>query len=103
MGSRAPRAWTVYAAAMTVVAGAFFLCPATVLLPGVWRVGVGWSAAAAVVIGVRLHRPPAGLAWYLFATGVFLNSSGIGVEASLTRDKRILNPPSVVDFLYLSL
>lgn len=88
---------------MTVVIGAFFLCPDSGLLPVVWQVAVGWSAAAAVVVGVRLHRPPAALAWYLFAAGVFLNSSGIGVEAYLTRDGRILMPPSVVDFLYLSL
>jgi len=32
-----------------------------------------------------------------------LNSSGIGVEAFLTRNGRSLDPPSVVDAFYLSL
>jgi diguanylate cyclase len=100
MGSRA---WKLYSATMAVVIGAFFLCPDTGLLPVVWQVGIGWSAAAAVVAGVRLHRPQAALAWYLFAAGVFLNSSGIGVEAYLNRGGRDLTPPSIVDFLYLSI
>ncbi len=88
---------------MTVVVAAFFLYPQSGWLPVVWQVAVGWSGAAAVVVGIRLHRPPAAAAWYLFAAGVFLNSTGIGVEAFLTRGGRIVDPPSLVDVLYLSL
>jgi diguanylate cyclase (GGDEF)-like protein len=97
------RAWKVYGAAMTLIVGAFFLSPEGGSIPVVWSVAVGWSGAAAVLVGIRLHRPPAAAAWYLFAVGVFLNSSGIGVEAFLTRKGRTLDPPSVVDAFYLSL
>jgi len=97
------RAWKVYGAAMTLIVGAFFLSPESGSIPIVWSVAVGWSGAAAVLVGIRLHRPPAAAAWYLFAVGVFLNSSGIGVEGFLTRNGRSLDPPSVVDAFYLSL
>lgn len=97
------RAWKLYAAAMTLIVGAFFLSPQDGSIPVVWSVAVGWSGAAAVLVGIRLHRPPAAAAWYLFAAGVFLNSSGIGVEAFLSRNGRSLDPPSVVDAFYLSL
>jgi len=88
---------------MAVAVGAFFFAPQDGVVPVVWQVAVGWSGAAAVLAGIRLHRPPAAGAWYLFAAGVFLNSSGIGVEAFLTRGGRTVDPPSVVDAFYLGL
>ncbi len=88
---------------MTLAVGAFFLMPDSSGLAVCWQVAVGWSATAAVVVGVRVNRPRARLAWYLFAVGVFLNSSGIGLEAYLSRGGRNLPSPSVVDVLYLSL
>jgi diguanylate cyclase len=88
---------------MTLAVGAFFLMPDLSGLSACWQVGVGWSAAVAIVVGVRVNRPQAHLAWYLFAVGVFLNSSGIGLEAYLTRGGRSVPSPSVVDVFYLSL
>jgi diguanylate cyclase len=88
---------------MALAVGVFFLMPDSSGLSVCWQMAVGWSGAAAIVIGVRVNRPQASLAWYLFAAGVFLNSSGIGLEAYLSRDGRLLPSPSVVDVLYLSL
>ncbi len=88
---------------MALAVGGFFLLPDSSGLSVCWQVAIGWSGAAAIVVGVRVNRPQAGLAWYLFAVGVFLNSSGIALEAFLTRGGRELPPPSVVDVLYLSL
>jgi hypothetical protein len=96
-------AWRLYAVTMAVAVVAFALCPPTGIVPVVWQVAIGWAGAAAVVVGVRMHRPGTPAAWYLFATGVLLNSTGIAVEAYLTRGGRELGSPSVVDAFYLGL
>jgi diguanylate cyclase len=88
---------------MLVVVGAYFFCPGSGLAPTVWQVAVGWAGAGAIVVATRRYQPPAALAWYLFALGAFLNSSGIAVEAYLTRGGRVMDPPSVIDAFYLSL
>lgn len=97
------RPWTNYAAAAAAAVGVFFVLPQDGWLATIWQVGVGWASAAAIVVGVRLHRPPAGSAWYLFATGIFLNAGGILVEAVLTARGWVLEPPSPPDFFYLAL
>jgi diguanylate cyclase (GGDEF)-like protein len=97
------RAWQTYGAAMALAVSAFFLMPDSSGLSVCWQVAVGWSGSAAIVAGIRVNRPQARVAWYLFAVGVFLNSSGIGLEAFMSRDERDLPSPSAVDVLYLSL
>jgi len=37
---------------------------------------VGLSSTAAILLGIRLHKPESRLAWYLFALGQFLFVSG---------------------------
>jgi diguanylate cyclase (GGDEF)-like protein len=96
-------AWKVYASAMAVAIGAYYFCPTDGLTPTIWQIAVGWCGAAAVVVGVRLHKPPAATACYLFAAGVFLNSSGIAVETFLARGGQVVPEPSLADVCYLSL
>jgi signal transduction histidine kinase len=70
-----PGAWRRYLAAGAVVALAYYLVPATGLVPrwaakiGLYN-GLGLSAVAAILVGVRRHRPERPLTWYLFATGL---------------------------------
>jgi diguanylate cyclase (GGDEF)-like protein len=68
-----------------------------------WQVGVGWAAAAAVVLGMRWHRPDGALVWYLFAAGVFLNASGILAEAIGERVFHQEGYPTIADPLWLCL
>ena len=97
-------AWGTHAATSAVAVGAFVALPQDGgWLNTAWQVAIGWLSALALVIGVRRHRPPAPIAWYLFGAGIFLNSSGIGVEAVLTARGWVLEPPSVLDVCYLGL
>ncbi|HZC69327.1 MAG TPA: GGDEF domain-containing protein [Jatrophihabitans sp.] len=80
-----------------------FVLPESGWLFTLWQVGIGWASAALVVAGARIYRPPARAAWYLFAAGVFLNSSGILVEALLISRGWVLDPPALPDAFYLSL
>jgi diguanylate cyclase (GGDEF)-like protein len=68
-----------------------------------WQVGIGWAAAAAVVVGMRWHRPDGALVWYLFAAGVFLNASGILAEAIGSRVLHQEGYPTIADPLWLCL
>ena len=98
------RPWRLHAATSAIAVAAYFVLPTDRgWFPTAWQVAIGWGSAAAVVVGVRRHRPPAAAAWYLFAAGIFLNSSGIGLEAVLTARGWALDPPSVVDACYLAL
>jgi signal transduction histidine kinase len=73
--SASPRAWWIYLAVGAVVALAYYLVPATGLVPrwaakiGLYN-GLGLSAVAAILVGVRRHRPERPLTWYLFAVGL---------------------------------
>jgi len=97
------RPWKAYLVAISLAVGAYFFSLDGSWMQPVWQVAIGWTGAAAVVVGVRRHRPPGAAAWYLFAVGVFLNSSGIAVEAVLTRVLHVPLPPSLADVFYLSL
>jgi uncharacterized membrane protein YhhN len=66
-------AWWLYLVLMVPVSAAY--------LAGPLRVGpvfnaIGFSGVVAVVVGVRLHRPAARLAWYLIALGLALFVAG---------------------------
>jgi diguanylate cyclase (GGDEF)-like protein len=66
-------------------------------------VGTGYLAVAAIVLGLRRHRPAGRLAWWVFAGGLFLNVSGQVVEAVAGRVLHIETFPSVADVCYLGL
>jgi diguanylate cyclase (GGDEF)-like protein len=97
------RAFTAYAIAMPVLIGAYLVTPDGHWIRPFWQVGVGWLAAACAVVGVRRHRPTAAAAWLLFAAGVFLNASGIGVEKLLTEVFHQDRYPSLADAFWLCL
>src|SRR4051812_39417721 len=63
----------------------YLLVPDGGTLQLVWQVACGWCAAGMIVAGIRRRRPPMSATWWLFAFGVFGNSSGILVEWILTR------------------
>jgi HPt (histidine-containing phosphotransfer) domain-containing protein len=69
----------------------------------VWQLAIGWSATGCALAGIRKHRPPGAAAWYLFAGGVFLNSSGILVAAIDARFFGHNESPMVGDAFWLSL
>ncbi|WP_432994492.1 diguanylate cyclase [Dactylosporangium sp. CA-233914] len=92
-----------YLAAAVVVLLGFLAVPDGSLAQALWQVGAGWLGAAALVVGVRRHRPAAPAAWWLIAAGVAGNASGIGVETILTRSQAEPGFPSWADAAYLSL
>jgi diguanylate cyclase (GGDEF)-like protein/PAS domain S-box-containing protein len=64
---------------------------------------IGLSSAVAIVIGVRVHKPKARIAWYLFVAGQLLFVMGdafyYGYNALFHKDVPF---PSPADFLYLA-
>ncbi|WP_426502164.1 diguanylate cyclase [Dactylosporangium sp. McL0621] len=67
------------------------------------QVACGWLGAAAIVAGVRRHRPAVPAACWLIAAGVAGNAAGIGVETILTRTMADPGFPSWAEAAYLSL
>jgi hypothetical protein len=63
---------------------------------------VGWAGAIFVVVGLRRQRPPDAAAWYVLAAGVFLNATGLVVEALLEKWHMPTNP-SVADLFFLAI
>jgi signal transduction histidine kinase len=105
--SAAPRAWLAYLAAGAVVALAYYLVPATGLVPrwaakiGLYN-GLGLSAVAAILVGVRRYRPERPLTWYLFAVGLL---SYVTADVIFYTYQDILHMevfPSVADLFYLA-
>jgi signal transduction histidine kinase len=105
--SASPRAWWIYLAVGAVVALAYYLVPATGLVPrwaakiGLYN-GLGLSAVAAILVGVRRHRPERPLTWYLFAVGLL---SYVTADIIFYTYQDILHIevfPSVADVFYLA-
>jgi signal transduction histidine kinase/DNA-binding response OmpR family regulator len=88
---------------MGAAVGAFFFAPPDTWTHDLWQVGLGWTAAAIVVMATRDRRPTPTAAWYLFAAGVFLNATGILVASILARVFGISTAPTLADILWLGL
>jgi hypothetical protein len=94
------RAYLIFGVALTVV---YYLVPPDLAKLAVWPV-IGFSSAAAILIGIRRNRPDRPLAWYLFAAGQVLFVLGDTLYAMRIR----LQPdatsifPSFVDIFYLA-
>jgi signal transduction histidine kinase len=101
------RAWWAYLACGVVVALAYYLIPATALVPrwaakiGLYN-GLGLSAVIAIVVGLVRHRPERPLIWYLFAVGLL---SYVTADIIFYTYQDILHQevfPSAADVFYLA-
>jgi signal transduction histidine kinase len=96
------RAWWIYLLVMTPIVGLYLFGPALVNVGPVFN-AIGISAVAAILAGVRLHRPKAKLAWYLIAFGMALFITGDVLAYNFERFfGRPLPFPSVADPVYLA-
>ena len=83
--------------------GAFLFIPQVSWAQPVLQVGVGYTAASVMVLGIRRNRVCFPLPWYLFAGGLFTHSTGILVEAVLTRTLNNQASPSLADAFWIAL
>ncbi len=96
------RAWWGYLAVMTPVAVVYLTGPGALGSGFVFN-AIGLGAAAALVGGVRLHRPSAKAPWYLFAIGQFVFVMGDVLAYNYERLFGSKIPfPSVADPFYLA-
>ena len=95
------RAWWLFLLVVAPVAGLYLVGPAVFNAGPVFN-AIGLSAVAAILVGIRLHRPSVPWAWYLFAAGVALFVGGDVLAYNYQRFfGRTLPFPSVADALYL--
>jgi signal transduction histidine kinase len=99
----AGRLFQAFLVAHIVAVLAFFFVPHESLAHSVWQVATGWSAATFVVVSMRRRRPTGAGTWYLFALGVFLNSTGILVAEVLARVYHVSGDPTLADPFYLGI
>jgi diguanylate cyclase (GGDEF)-like protein len=67
--SRHPRLWVAYLAAGSVALALYYLLPDGPATTLIYQI-IGLSAAAALVLGARLHHPARRLPWYLMGLGM---------------------------------
>jgi diguanylate cyclase (GGDEF)-like protein/PAS domain S-box-containing protein len=100
------RAWLAYlAGGGLLAAGYFFLHALTPLPTAAVRVVVytlvGLSAVAAILIGVRRHRPASPLVWYLLAAGRLCYVVADVLFFTLQHVLHVNHVPTVADAFYL--
>jgi signal transduction histidine kinase len=95
--------WVAYLVAGLIATGTYFLLPWNTIGQGFVYDGIGVSAAVAVVVGTRLHRPAQRLPWYFFAVGLLAFAVGDTIF-NLYDKVWHRNPPvpSAADVFYLS-
>lgn len=69
-----------YAIISVAIFVAYFFLPDIPVLLTCWQLAVGWSVAAIIVAAVRINKLQAAMGWYFCAAGIFLNTTGIGVD-----------------------
>jgi diguanylate cyclase (GGDEF)-like protein/PAS domain S-box-containing protein len=74
-GSAREKAWLWYLLATSALTG-LYLFAAPLAGNGPLINALGLSGVVAIVVGIRMHRPTARMAWWLFAAGQFLYFSG---------------------------
>jgi diguanylate cyclase len=93
--------WLVYLLVGILATGGYFLLPSA-SMQNIFYNLIGFSAVAAIVVGVRVHRPVRPLPWYVLAFGLLILVVGeliwtyyenvLGIEAPF---------PSIADAFYL--
>lgn len=86
-----------------IAMGAFLFVPGDSWAEPVIQVGLGWTAAVTMVLGVRRSRVEHPLPWYLIAAGVFAHATGIVVEAVQTKVMHSTAFPTLADVFWLAL
>ena len=95
-------AWRLYLASAIPLTIAYLWLPVEPAKLIVWPI-IGWSSVIAIVVGVRCHRPPAPLAWYLLASGVatFILGDNLYTFRTIIQHAETVFP-SYVDVVYLA-
>jgi len=87
----------------TLACVGYFFVPADTWAQTGLAVAIGYLGAAGAVAGVRRWRPACSAAWYWFAAGVFLNSTGQLVEVWIERVLHAYPFPSPANYVYYAL
>lgn len=95
--------WKLYLAVSLAVMGAFLFVPSDSWAQPVIQVGLGWTAAVAMVVGVRRPGVEFRWPWYLIAAGVFAHATGIVIDAVMTKVMHSTAFPSLADVFWLAL
>ena len=93
----------LYAGLAVLACGAYFFVPADTWAQTGLAVAIGYLGVAAIIVGVRRHRPIGAGAWYWFAAGLFLNASGQFVEAFIIRVLHDEEWPNASVYVYFGL
>jgi diguanylate cyclase (GGDEF)-like protein/PAS domain S-box-containing protein len=104
VGTRdAPALWKWYLLAGCLLSAVYPLVPPAPAKLVVWP-AIGWSAVAAIVVGVRRHRPDGQIAWYLLALGIATFIVGDDLYSFRNFVQHDDVPfPSYVDVVYLAM
>jgi signal transduction histidine kinase len=96
------RAWWLFLVVMAPIVGLYLFGPEAFNQGPVFN-GIGLSAVAAILVGVRLHRPTDRRPWFLFAVGLALFVAGDVLAYNYDQFfGRPLPFPSIADFFYLA-
>jgi diguanylate cyclase (GGDEF)-like protein len=95
------RAWRIYLAGGLIAVVLYLLLPLEGLGSSLAYDLIGLSSVAAIVVGVRRHRPARPLIWWCFATGQLLFVVGDVVYAVIEQVLHQSPFPSVADGFYL--
>jgi diguanylate cyclase (GGDEF)-like protein len=100
--ARRERAWLVFLAAGLGWALAYLAAPRHTLISGILNDAGGFACAAAVLVGVRLHRPARPAPWILVAAAQACSGAG-DTLFTLFEDVLHIEPfPSQADVFYLA-
>jgi diguanylate cyclase len=93
--------WLVYLLVGIIATGGYFLLPSA-SMQNIFYDLIGFSAVAAIVVGVRVHRPVRPLPWYVLAFGLLILVVGELIWTYYEDVLGIKAPfPSVADAFYL--
>jgi diguanylate cyclase (GGDEF)-like protein len=96
------RLWLWWLAAGSLTTGAYFLLPQGGLSANLFYNAVGLVSAAAIVVGVRVHRPARPSMWYWFAGGQLCSVLGDVVYEYYEYVLHVEPYPSIADVFYLA-